>query len=82
MGGTHRMDTTDQSDEGEDNSQPTDLPAEWDRTERQPRLPDGNLGTFETAQGTCFYDRDQPGRYIIRQALEIGEHTAYQEGTP
>lgn len=70
------MNTSDRSDEGAGNSRPTDLPAEWDRADRHPRLPDGNLGTFETAQGTCFYDRDQPGRYIIGHALELGEAMA------
>lgn len=66
--------TGDLPEEDRDDAGAGDLPETWNQTERHPRLPDGSLGTFETEQGTCFYDRDHPGRYIVGQALEIGEY--------
>lgn len=74
------MNTGDRFEAGEENSTTNDLPEEWEQTECHPHLPDGNLGTVETAQGTCFYDRDQPGRFIIGRTFEIGEPTSIQEG--
>lgn len=50
------------------------IPQEWERASRHPRFPDGNLGAFELEQGVCIYDRDDPGRYIVGEAYEVGEH--------
>lgn len=75
------MNTGDRFEAGEENSTTDDLPEEWEQTECHPHLPDGNLGTVETAQGTCFYDRDQPSQCIIGHALEIGEPTSVHERT-
>lgn len=37
------------------------LSEEGEQTGSQLRLPDGHLGTFETKQGACVADREQPG---------------------
>jgi hypothetical protein len=45
---------------------------EWERTERHPELPGGDLGSFEMDGGTCLYDRDNPAAFIVGKTVEIG----------
>lgn len=48
------------------------LPEEWVDTDRDPKLPSANLGTFEMNQGLCLYDRDHPGQYLIGPGVDVG----------
>lgn len=65
---------TGERDEGNGgNSGAVDLPEEWNRTDRHPYLPDGNVGTATCDHGTILYDRDRPDRYIIGSSVEVGE---------
>jgi len=49
------------------------LPDEWAETGRHPHLPGGTFGTFEVEWGVCIFDRDDPERYILGDAVEVGE---------
>lgn len=75
------MNTDDRSDECEENSRTADLPVEWARTDRHPRLPDGKLGTCQTKERTVLYDHDRPTRYIVGHTVEVGEPTSIQGQT-
>lgn len=56
-----------------ENSTTSGLPDVWDGTERDPYLPDGNVGISQSAQGTIIYDRDHPDRYLIGPSVEVEE---------
>lgn len=69
------MKSGDRHEGNRENSTTGDLPEEWDRTDRHPYLPDGNVGICRSEQGTILYDRDCPDRYIIGTVVELGEKT-------
>lgn len=69
------MSSNDRYETGRTSSSEDAFPDPWAGTPRDPRLPDGDVGSCRSDQGTMLYDRDAPGTYLIGAGVDLAEMT-------